>query len=170
MNDEDTLPFNADEFMQSTVDSAMVTDYQLCPEGTFPALIDDFDSSAFERISFEYKKGPKAGEKGSMTKFNCPFSIQDASVLSKMERDRVVVEWQMIIDRTPEGGLDFGKDRNVKLGQLREAVGQNAPGPWNFPMLRGKGPLMVKVVHESFKRSDGTDGKAARVVRVAPLR
>lgn len=162
--------FNADAFMQATVDQPMETEYQLCPEGTYQAMIVDFDSSAIERISFIYKKAPRTGQPGSMVKFNCPFSIQDPAVLAKMGRDNVQVEWQMIVDVDEYGQIDWGKDKNVRLGQLREAVGQNKPGTWAISNLRGAGPLMVKVVHESFKRNDGSEGVAARVIRAVALR
>lgn len=161
--------FNAAEFMQSTIDQPMETEYQLCPEGTFPAMIADFDEKAVDRVDFNYKKGPKAGQPGSMVKFNCPFSIQDATVLAKMGRDNVQVEWQMILDVNELGQLDFGKDKNVKLGQLRDAVDQNKPGAWGVFSLRGAGPLLVKVVHETFTRKDGTEGTAARVTRAVRI-
>ena len=162
--------FDAAQFMQATIDQPMETEYQLCPEGTFQAMVADFDEKAVDRIEFTYKQGPKAGQPGSMVKFNCPFSIQDASVLAQLGRESVQVEWQMILDVDDMGRLDFGKDRNVRLGQLRSAVNQNQPGPWGVFNLRGAGPVMVKVVHETFQRKDGSEGKAARVSRVAAIR
>lgn len=165
-----TETFDAGAFMQSTVDQPMATEYELCPEGTFQAMVFNFDETAIEKVDFEYQKGPRRGEPGTMVKFNCPFNIQDPAVLAQMERDMVIVEWQMILDRNAQGGLDWGKGKNVKLGQLRAALGQNNAGVWNIAQLVGAGPLMVKVVHETFKRKDGTTGTAARVVSVAPLR
>jgi len=167
MND---TTFDAAAFMTSTIDAPMETEYQICPEGTYQAMIGDFDETAVERVEFEYKRGPKAGQPGSMVKFNCPFTVQDPVILAQMGRDNVRVDWQLILDANELGQLDFGKDRNVKLGQLRAAVGQNQAGPWSIMNLRGAGPLMVKVSHETFKRNDGSEGKAARVTRVASLR
>lgn len=168
MTNQDTS-FDAGAFMQATIDQPMETDYQLVPEGTYQAMVGDFDESAISRIPFTYKKGPNAGQPGSMVKFNCPFAIQDPAVLASMGRENVTVDWQLILDTNELGQLDWGKDRNVKLGQLRAAVNQNQPGPWSVQNLKGAGPLMVKVAHETFKRADGSDGKAARVVRVARL-
>lgn len=168
MNNKDL--FNPDEFMQQTVDAPMETKYQLAPEGTFEAQIGEFNSTAFQKIDFEYKKGPKVGEQGSMTKFECPFVTQDPKVLAAMEgRESVTLFMQMIIDRTPEGAIDYGKDKNVRLGKLRAAVNQNAAGAWNFPMLMNSGKLLIKVKHEEYE-SGGEKKKAARVVDVAPLR
>ena len=43
------------------------------------------------------------------------------------------------LDLTQDGqSLDRGKGRNVQLGQLREAIGQNKPGePWSPSMIEG---------------------------------
>lgn len=158
--------FNAAEFLQGTIDQPMDTEYQLCPEGKFQAMIADFDEKACELVDFTFKKGPNAGQPGSMVKFNLPFSIQDDAVKAQMGRDTVHVEYQLILDRDNLGQLDWSKGKNVKLGQVRDAVGQNVSGPWSIFNLRGAGPCYVNVVHETYRRKDGTDGTAARVNRV----
>lgn len=162
--------FNAGEFMSATIDAPMDTEFAMCPEGTFQAMIGDFDEKAIERFEFEYQKGEKAGQPGSMIKFTIPFSIQDATVLTQMGRETVIVEQQLILDTNDLGQLDFGKGKNVRLGQVRAAVNQNQAGAWSPMALKGQGPVMVQVSHDPFKRKDGTDGKAARVVRVVALR
>ena len=85
--------------------------------------------------------------------------------------DRVISshEMQMILDIGGDGGLDFGPNKNVNLGKVRDAVGQNAAGAWGPVQLRGAGPVMVKVTHNTFKRKDGTEGKRAEVTRVARI-
>lgn len=165
----DTSDFNADEFMQQTVDGPMSTEYLLCPEGSFQAMLGDFDSSAFEKFDFVYSKGPRKGEPGSMTKFSCPFNILDPTVKTAMARDTVTVYQQLIIGRRPDGSINTDKGENVPLGQLREAIGQNS-GPLNFPAMRNTGPVVVQVKHTTFKRSDGSEGKRAEVTRVAAVR
>lgn len=166
----DGLPFDPDSFMQVTVDSPMATERQICPEGSFTAMVADFDSTAFEKFDFTYNKGPNAGQPGSMTKFNCPFTITDAKVLADMERDSLKIFQQITLDLAPNGGLAVGKDKNVDLGKLREAVDQNTGGPWTFANLKGAGPLLVQVRHETYKRKDGTEATTARVVRTAKIR
>lgn len=170
---EDTssgMPFDPDEFMSQTIDAPMETEYQICPEGSFEAMVADFTSEAFQRHSFTYKQGPRAGQPGSMTTFECPWSILDQTVLASLGRDRVIVNEKFILDKSDNGGLDWGKDKNVKLGQLRAAVDQNNPGPWSFPKLIGAGPALVQVKHIEFERKDGTKGVRAEVVRVAKKR
>lgn len=161
--------FDADAFMQSTVDQPMATDFEMVPPGMYQAMIDDFDSSAVQKYDFEYKSGPNAGQPGSMVKLSLPFSIQDPAVLAKMEREKVIVFQDLTLDMNG-GQLDWGKNKNVRLGQARAAANQNQPGPWSIFNLKGAGPVMVQVAHEEFERRDGSKGKKAAVVRVAPLR
>ena len=64
------------------------------------------------------------------------------------------VTLSVMLDVTESGQLDSGKGRNVQLGQLREDVGQNKPGPWSFANLAGQ-TLRYKVDHEPAKDGSG---------------
>lgn len=162
--------FDADAFMQQTIDAPLATEFLLCPTGTYKAMIDDFTSEALEAVDFEYKKGDRAGQPGQFTKFKCPFVIDDAAAQAKLGKDKVVVSKEMILDRDDIGQLDFGVNRNVDLGRIRNAVGQNNPGPWAIGQLRGAGPLYVKVIHETIKRKDGTKFLRAAIGEVSPIK
>lgn len=161
--------FDPDAFLQQTIDQPMETERELVPEGEYPAMIGDFESKALEMVDFTYKKGDRAGQPGSMLKFTCPFSLQDDNLKAALGRDTVVATKQMILDVGVDGGLDFGKDKNIDLGRLRAAVGQNVAGAWGIMNLRGAGPLMVQVKHVTYKRNDGSEGKRAEVQRVAKI-
>lgn len=165
MNDK---TFDPTSFMQSTVDSVGDTEYVLCPIGEYPAVIDDFDEKAFRQ--FDRKEKGTDNIIGATTVFSPGFAIQDPQVLKNLERDKLVVYHKGIfLDVDDNGGFDMGKGKNVQLNQLRDAVGQNVPG-WNIMMLRGAGPLVVRVDHEAEKK-DGveTGRKFARVTRVAKI-
>jgi hypothetical protein len=160
------MSFDPDTFMQQTVDAPLATEYVLAPQGEYLASIDDFESDAIEQIHFDYKKGPRAGTPGTMTKLTLPFIINDDTVKASLGRDKVVVSKQLILDIDEKGDLDYATGRNVELGRIRDAVGQNGNGPWSISQLRGAGPVMVKVVHIEFERRDGTKGKRAEIERV----
>lgn len=161
--------FDASTFMQQTVDGPLETEYTLVPEGEYLMTIDDFDEKAFEKIEFEYKKGDKAGTPGTMTKFNVPFVVQDDKVKQELARDKVVVTKQIILDLDDAGGLSKDKNKNIELGRIRQAAGQNDSGPWSPANLRGAGPMMGKIVHREFERKDGTKGKRAEIDRVVRI-
>ena len=60
------------------------------------------------------------------------------------------------LDLTESGSLDFGKGRNVGLGRLRDALGQNETGkPWQPGMMVG-GVAKIKVTHSIDKRDNET--------------
>lgn len=155
------MPFDVDTFMQNTVDAQLDTQIQLPPEGDYRAMLDDFDNTAFRTFTSE-----KNGK--DYTVFSPPFVLQDDPRLADLGRDRVVVYHRgMFIDINDAGGLDTGKGKNVDLGRLRDAVGQNVAGQWSFSQLRGAGPIMVHVMHESDKADP--DKKYARINRVVKI-
>lgn len=175
MNDQfnpDTGPtFDPDAFLQSTIDAPLETEMRLIPEGEYQAMIDDFTRDSFEVFNFTYKKGNRAGTPGTMTKFNCPFVLNNEAVRAELGREKLLCTAQLSLDFVPGTyQLDFGPDKNIRLGQIRAAVGQNQPGQWSVQNLKGAGPLMVQVKHIAYKRNDGTEGKRVEVVRVAPIR
>lgn len=56
------------------------------------------------------------------------------------------IGYDMWLDTNEAGALEFGANKNVALGRLREALGQNRSGePWSFKMLKGAGPLRVTI-------------------------
>ena len=151
--------FDPEVFMNQTIDSPMSIDWELPPEGYFQAMVDDFDTS--EKF---FRRG--SSDKGPWVIFNCPFSILDPAVLAKLGRDKVVVRggWFLEFDGA---ALSTDKSKNVMIGRLRNALGQNS-GTWSLPMLKGAGPVMVQVKHRADKNDP--EKKYAEVVNVAPVR
>ena len=83
---------------------------------------------------------------------------------------RFLVYKPVNLDVSDDGGIATGKNKNIELGRVRKAVGQNADGPWNITQLRGAGPVLVKVVHREGDRKDGSKWKRAEVDQVVSLR
>jgi hypothetical protein len=162
--------FDPDLFLQQTVDKPLETEFTLVPTGEYLAAIDDFDKDAMEQIDFTYKKGDRAGQPGTMYKLTLPFVINDDKVKQELDRDKVTISKQLILDLDDNGKLSEGKNKNVELGRIRDAVGQNDGSPWSIAQLRGAGPLMVRVTHVEFERRDGSRGKRAEIDRVAKVR
>jgi len=75
-----------------------------------------------------------------------------------------VSSMMLFLDLDESGtGLALGTNKNVKLGKLREAVGQNGPGPWTPKMLEGQ-PCRVIISH-NVRDGDTFD----QVSKVLPL-
>jgi hypothetical protein len=159
-------PFDPDAFLQQAVDGPLDTEYKLVPVGEYKAMIDDFTSEAIEVIDFTRQDGTP----GSMTKFNCPFVLDAPQVALDLNRQRVVVPKQMILDLDDAGKIATGPNRNIELGRVRKAVGQETTQGWGLPMLRNAGPCMVKVEHRSgVRKQDGSRWERAEVTRVMPI-
>lgn len=162
--------FDPDLFLQQTVDKPLETEFTMVPPGEYRASIGDFDREAMEEVKFDYKRGPKAGQPGIMYKLTVPFLVDDDAVKAELDRDQVTISKQYILDLDEHGKLAEGKNKNIELGRLRDAVGQNDGSPWSIMNLRGAGPVMIRVTHVEFERRDGTRGKRAEVDRVARIR
>jgi hypothetical protein len=161
--------FDANEFMQTQMDKPLETEYTLVPIGEYMMTIDDFTADAFEVINFEYKKGERAGTPGSMTKVTIPFVVQDDKIKKEMQRDKVIVGKQLILEFEDDGKtIATGPNKNIELGRIKAAVGQDK-GPWSFANLRGAGPFMGKVTHVEYQRKDGSKGKRAEIERVTRI-
>lgn len=153
------MVFNADKFMAG-VNKEMSTKRLVCPEGEYKAFVDDGDNA------IQFKSFP--GKDGKPDSHQCQvlWAITgDQAPNQYLKREKVVVPQTIWLDVAGDE-LDLSEGKNVDLGKLRRMFGQN-DGTWNPPMLKGKGPVMVKVAH----RSDQNDPevKYAEVRRVAAL-
>lgn len=156
--------FDPNAFMAQNVDGPMATEIRSVPEGEYTAMIDSFEADkAFTQINWNDRN---TGEARSAVQFACPFVIQDEAVKSELGREKLVVYAKMFLDMD-NGTLSTAPDKNVLLGQIREAVGQNNAG-WSFGMLAGAGPVKVRVKHRADKNDPSK--KYAEVNRVAPIR
>lgn len=152
MNDS---PFDPDTFMTTSTDGANSTVSEPVPSGDFNAVIDKVDVRPVET---------KNGQSYSM---DVTWNILDDAVKSKLDRDKVTVRQSIWLDMTAQGQLDMGKGKNVGLGRLRSAVGQNDPGkPWAPGMLTGAGPALIKVGHRADKNSDQIFAEVKAVAKV----
>lgn len=155
------MAFDADAFLSTTVTGPMSTAPVLCPEGEFKAFVDDGDKA------LTFRSGESKDTNKPWASVSVLFTILDENVKAQLKRDKVLVPMQAFLDLRDDGnGLDLTEGKNVSLGRLRKALGQN-DGAWAPAMMKGKGPVMVKVGH----RSDPKDPsiKYAEVTRVSAL-
>ena len=136
--------FNVSAMLNSQVTESNSTELLQIDEGEYIAVIDPVSEENFK--SFDIKKGERAGQKGLSLNLTWNINDESGAIIAKIGRTPKVRQ-NLFLDLTSQGGLDFGKGRNVSLGQLREALGQNMTGrPWSFGMLGG-GVAKIKVKH-----------------------
>lgn len=155
------MTFDPDSFMSQKIDQALSDKFEQVPEGDYKFMVDDFDSSIF-------RTNDRKDNSGTFTTFEIPLVLQDEAVKAKLGRDKVTVRYKGFLDFDDKGQLDFRQGKNVKLGMLRSALGQNVPGqPWSFEMLKGAGPVMGRVIHT--KNDKDKDNPFTEVSRVAKI-
>lgn len=138
--------FNADEFVQVQYQDSTSTHRIPVEAAEYLATI---HKVAAKEITIG--KGERAGQKAII--LDVIYKIDDAAQQEKTGRNPLLITQGIFLDTTERGGLDFGKGRNVRLGRLREAAGQNAEGQsWSPGMLLGTA-LRVQVT----QRIDGED-------------
>lgn len=127
--------FDPDMFMNQQTTESSSTVYTPVPEKEYQGVI----------------KEVKAGTAGDKPVLNITWAIDDQEAKDATGLDEPTVRQTIWLDLTPAGGLDMGKGKNVGLGKLREALGQNEPGrPWSPGMLSGQ-VAQITVKHRAGK-------------------
>lgn len=130
--------FNPDTFTNIQVTGEMDTQRIPIPAHDYVAVIDDIKprkakDSAILDIFWLVDGGAMTPEGKT---------VQQVTGLPKN-----IARQSIFLDITPEGGLDLSKGKNIGLGQLREALGQNNPGTaWSPGMLKG-GVAKITIKH-----------------------
>ena len=143
---------NPDTFLNTEVSSANATAYVPVAEGEFTGSIK--------------KIAPRVLNDGRAV-LDVTWAVDDEATRQETGMAEPTVRQTIWLDLTESGSLDFGKGRNVGLGRLRDALGQNETGkPWQPGMMVG-GVAKIKVTHSIDKRDNETI--QAGVVSVAKL-
>lgn len=155
------MTFSVDDFANMTTDAPMDTSYPSHPEGEYLFLID----SDPKQLQVKHVTG--VGDKGpyDFHQIELICLSQDDNVKQEMGRDRVQVLAQVNLEFDLQGRLSTERGKNVMLGQLREALGQNETKSWKPSMLLGQGPVYGRVKQRDAK--DGSGRKFANVVAFA---
>jgi hypothetical protein len=99
------------------------------PVGDWP-----FEITKSEVTSWSARDGSSSGLKLALL-----LTTSDEKVTEVTGRAKNSVKHEIMLDLTPEQGLDFGKGMNVQLGRARAACGLNEKGkPFSFDMFLGR--------------------------------
>lgn len=134
--------FNKEAFLNSTVTGANETKSTYVPKGEYTAYIDDLDVNSGEKDGRPWHS------------LNLKWYIPDENLKKALGLEHPTVQDSIFLD-LENGVLAFGTNKNVRLGRIREAVGQNDPKkPWSFSMLKGAGPFKILVGSRPGKDGD----------------
>ena len=122
------MSFDPQSFLDASVSGTNDTKITPVPVGEYMGIV--------EKVSprqWQSKDGSQTG-----ISLDVIWLIEDESVKEYLGRTSVSCKQGIMLDLTPQGGLDMSKGKNVGLGRLREAVGKNNPGEaFSFAMLPG---------------------------------
>lgn len=131
------MSFDADAFLQSSITDALDTKVIPCPMGEFQGIVE-----SIKPRQWQSKDGTQTG-----IALDIFWLVEDEGVKAQLGRKEVKVKQGIMLDTTPQGGLDTAAGKNIGLGRLREAVNLNEPGqPFSFAMLPGLA-AKIKVDH-----------------------
>lgn len=144
--------FNPEVLMNCVTETQMSTFIPPWPEGEWVVSI--------AKIDF---KNPKE----NMVLMELTLETIDPDVVSVTGIDPSQVRYAVFLDLTPSGMLDDTEGKNIGVGKIREAVGQNVAGvPWSPSLLAGQ-QFRVKSTQKSDK--DNPEIIRTEVKGIAPL-
>lgn len=157
------MDFNPDQFLQQTVDGPLATSVEQINPGEYRAMTGEINAKSFTNIKWNDKQ---TGEERNGVILSVPFIVQSPEEEARLGRTPRA-DMRMFLDLTDAGGIDSGTGKNVSLGRLRDALGQNEMTGWTFASLSNQGPVMVLVEHEADKKDP--EKKYARVTKVTKI-
>jgi hypothetical protein len=134
----DNAQFDVNAFMNENIDTPLDTRLDPIPEGEHMGQI------GIGEKDVDVVAGVSAKTQKPWLRVDMFIDLTDPNLAATLKREKVRVRYSVMIDLNEQGKLDTRPQRNINLGKLRDAVGQNKPGPWNFNMLKGM-PIKVKV-------------------------
>lgn len=147
--------FDPETFLSSSTTASNETTFTSVPEGEYDAYIDDVKARTVRNR-----------EGNEVPVLDVVLLIPDEEVKSLLALERVTVTDSIFVDFDSNGAIATGTNKNLRLGQLRDAVGQNKSGKeWMPLMLKGTGPVKIKIVQG--KPDEQTGVRYPRVQRYA---
>lgn len=132
--------FDPTQFLNQTVTDSFETRFTPIPENEYLASIDDIKMRVLDKT-------------GSVI-LDVSWAILDDNLKANLGLDKPMVRQSVFLDLDANGKLAVGQNKNITLGRIRDAVGQNIAGqPWGPLMLKGAGPAKIKVT----QRQDQND-------------
>jgi hypothetical protein len=142
-NKFDPETFDLEGFMNEGAGGELDTEFQVVPAGEYAAIVEHVGNTDGLPDIKQKKDGS-----GSFVTLDITWSVQDDAVKAALGRDKVTVRQSFILDMKGNS-LDYSKGKNVRLGQLKQALGINQPG---LPLraLQGAGPALIVVAHREY--------------------
>jgi len=152
-----TIDINA--LVNTPVNDKLDTEFAVTPAGEYIVMISDRGPIT------DWFRTVRMGDGREVPQCNILMIVTDPAVAQSLGRQQATTRLTLWLDTEADGRLSTGKGKNVNLGQLREALGQNNDAAWTFDKLIGAGP--IKVMTEVQESKQGA--KFSNVTRVGKI-
>lgn len=129
------MTFDPQAFLNQAAGVKLDEQRELVAEGEYLAIASE--------PKVEMKTSSKTGK--PFYTFEIVWDIQDQNELQRLGRDRATVRQQGFLDVKEDGSLDFGRQKNITLGQIFSALNMN-DGTGSLARITGQ-MARVKVTH-----------------------
>jgi len=144
--------FDPENFINTGMKGSLDTQPIPVPEGEWTAQVDSVNANVANT------------QEGEKLVLNLTWNILDPEVSQETKRDRNLVRQSIFLDVKEDGSLDMGTGKNVQLGKVRDALGQNDPKKeWRPSDMQGQ-QAVVRVRQKP--RKDDPEQVDANVVNV----
>lgn len=147
--------FNPEQFMSTTTTDKMDTNTIPVPDGTHRAQVDS--------INYRTLEAKDTNPERTIMEIN--WAVTSDDVKKKTGLDKPIAKQSIWLDLNGQGQLLTGAGKNIGLGALREALGQNKPGKLWAPSYLNNAVATILVKGEKDKQNP--DVVYARVTRVS---
>lgn len=136
MSDQNAIAmFNPDQFLATAVQGVLDTQRKPLPAVEFNGFIKEIKKPEVVKT-----------KKGDSILMEIPIQIDCAQYEQELGYSSSVRSYKCWLDINAVGNLDMGTGKNIDLGKIREAVGQNGPEEWTVTNLVGA-PIRVQIKH-----------------------
>lgn len=132
--------FDPNAFLDQVIEEVGSTEIIPIPAGEYMATIDKKEIAQWSKRDDPTISG---------LKLKVTWSLEDQAVRELLNREKVTVVQDIMLDMTDTGSLDMGKGRNVELNRLRAAIDLNVSG-FSFNQLDGR-MARITVKHDPDK-------------------
>ena len=132
--------FDPNAFLDQIIEEVGSTEIIPIPAGEYMATIDKKEITQWSKRDDPTISG---------LKLKVTWSLEDQAVRELLNREKVTVVQDIMLDMTDTGSLDMGKGRNVELNRLRAAIDLNVSG-FSFNKLDGR-MARITVKHDPDK-------------------
>lgn len=123
-----TSTFDPDLFMQTQVTDALDTKVTPADEGEYQLQC--------EKVSAKQITSKTTGQQYFVMELD--WEILDDKQRAKTGRNKIMARQSVFLDINDSGNIDTAHGKNVELGRLRDALGQNKSGKkWSPAMMQG---------------------------------